>query len=63
MKGMTGNYGQLSEPACSQFPADLDFQLFLKYRRYKKELSEEEINPDSLIITYQSLPGLSAGRK
>ena len=55
MKGMTTNReimdSSLNLPADSFLLTD-QFQLFLKYRRYKKELSEgKEINPDSLIIT------------
>jgi isopenicillin-N N-acyltransferase-like protein len=55
MNGMKTNMeimdSSLNLPADSFLLTD-QYQLFLKYRRYKKELSEgKEINPDSLIAT------------
>jgi isopenicillin-N N-acyltransferase-like protein len=55
MNGMTTNReimdSSLNLPADSFLLTD-QYQLFLKFRRYKKELSEgKEINPDSLIAT------------
>jgi len=55
MNGMTTNHeimdSSLNLPADSFLLTD-QFQQFLKYRRYKKDLLEgRDINPDSLIAT------------